>query len=97
MQTKLIVRELCRDILNLSMAMSEETEIDVYVKYFPHVNEFDVEILSEGFNNNHKDVISYEIDLTGDGVEAKLRDIEESLKEIWGNVKNENQINQFTS
>lgn len=83
MQTKLIVRELCRDILNLSMAMSEETEIDVYVKYFPHVNEFDVEIFPEGFNNDHSDYTTYEIDLTGEHAELKLREIEGNLKEIW--------------
>jgi len=82
LQTKILVRGLCRKILLLSMAISEETETDVYVKYFPHVNEFDVEIFPEGFNNNHKDVVSHEIDLTGDNAEIKLRDIEESLKEI---------------
>jgi len=82
LQTKIMVRGLCRKILLLSMAISEETETDVYVKYFPHVNEFDVEIFPEGFNNNHKDVISSEIDLTGDNAEIKLRDIEENLKEI---------------
>jgi len=83
LQTKLIVRELCRDILNLSMTMSEETEIDVYVKYFPHVNEFDVEVFPEGFNNNHEDVIAYEIDLTGSNAEEKLREIKENLQSIW--------------
>jgi len=72
------------------MSISEETETDVYVKYFPHVNEFDIEIFPEGFNNKHKDIISYEIDLTGELAESKLRDIEENLKEIWreSNVKN---------
>ena len=83
MQTKVTVRELCRDILNLSMTMSEETEIDVYVKYFPHVNEFDVEVFPEGFNNNHGYYTSHEIDLTGSNAEEKLREIKENLQSIW--------------
>jgi hypothetical protein len=83
LQTKIMIRGLCRKILLLSMAISEETETDVYVKYFPHVNEFDVEMFPEGFNNNHKDITSYEIDLTGENAESKLREIEENLKDIW--------------
>ena len=71
------------------MSISEETKTDVYVKYFPHVNEFDVEIFPEGFNNNHKDVISHEIDLTGENAESKIREIEENLKYIWRRYKNE--------
>jgi len=89
LQTKILVRKLCRDILCLAMQISEEKETDVYVKYFPHVNEFDVEIFPEGFNNNHKDTISHEIDLTGENAESKLRDMEENLKEIWKDGKNE--------
>lgn len=83
METKLLVRKLCRDILNLAMAISEEKETDVYVKYFPHVNELDVEILSEGYRNNPQDVINHEIDLTGKNAEQKLRDIKETLQSIW--------------
>ena len=71
------------------MNISEETEADVYVKYFPHVNEFDVEIFPEGFNNNHEDIISHEIDLTGENAKSKLREIEENLKAIWKDDKNE--------
>lgn len=90
MQTKFLVRNLCREILCLAMKISEEKETDVYVKYFPHVNEFDVEIFPEGFNNNHKDAITHEIDITGDNAESKLRDIEESLKDIWRGLNVEN-------
>jgi len=83
LQTKVLVRHLCRKILLLSISISEETETDVYVRYFPHVNEFDVDIFPEGFENNHEDIISHEIDLTGEHAESKLRDIEENLKAIW--------------
>lgn len=83
MQTKVLVRHLCKKILMLSMSISEETETDVYAKYFPHVNEFDVEIFPKGFNNDHSDYTTYEIDLTGEHAELKLREIEDNLKEIW--------------
>ncbi|MDR3595139.1 hypothetical protein [Clostridium sp.] len=83
MKTKVIVRKLCRDILNLSMAISEEKETDVYVKYFPHVNELDVEIFPEGYSNNPQDIINHEIDLTGENAEQKLIKIKETLQSIW--------------
>lgn len=94
MQTKIMVRGLCRKILLLAMTISEENKTDVYVKYFPHVNEFDVEIFPEGFNNNYKDIISHEIDLTGENAESKLREIEENLKAIWKDDKNEQKAYQ---
>lgn len=94
MQTKILVRKLCRDILQLSMAISEESETDIYVKYFPHVNEFDIEIFPEGFCNNYKDSINHEIDLTGDNAESKLREVEDILKEIWRDVKNEQKAHE---
>lgn len=82
MQTKLIVRKLCRDILCLSMQISEESSTDVYVKYYPHVNEFDVEIFLDGFNNNYKDHTDYQIDLTGNNAITKLTEIKENLNII---------------
>lgn len=89
MQTKVTVIKLCNDILCLAMQISEESETDVYVKYYPHVNEFDVEIFPEGFNNNYKDYICYEIDLTGENAESKLSEIEQNLKEMRKDDKNE--------
>lgn len=50
------------------MQISEESATDVYVKYYPHVNEFDVEIFPEGFDNNYKDHTDYQIDLTGENL-----------------------------
>jgi len=97
LQTKILVRKLCRDILNLAMAISEESETDVYVKYFPHVNEFDIEIFPEGFSNNYKDNINHEIDLTGENAESKLREVEEILKEIWRMVKNEQKAHECSN
>ena len=82
MQTKIIVRKLCRDILCLSMQISEESATDVYVKYDPHVNEFDVEIFPEGFDNNYKDHTDYQIDLTGENALNKLEEIKENLNFI---------------
>lgn len=87
MQTKLIVRELCKEILNLSMAISEETDVDVYVRYYPHVNELDVEIYPKGFEKGYENYASYEIDLTGDNAVGKLREIKDNILRIWRKVK----------
>lgn len=84
MQTKLIVRKLCRDILCLSMQISEESATDVYVKYYPHVNEFDLEIFPEGFDNNYKVHTDYQIDLTGENAITKLTEIKENLNIMQG-------------
>lgn len=61
------------------MQISEESATDVYVKYYPHVNEFDVEIFPEGFDNNYKDHTDYQIDLTGKNAIPKLTEIKENL------------------
>ncbi|NFS11751.1 hypothetical protein FDE77_10705 [Clostridium botulinum] len=82
MKTKLLVRKLCRDILCLAMLTSEDKETDIYVKYFPHVNEFDVEIFPNGFNNCYKSHTDYQVDLTGKNALSKLIEIKENIEFI---------------
>lgn len=89
MKTKLMVRKLSRDILNLAMAISEERKTDVYVKYYPHVNEFDVEVFLDGYSFKPKEYVSYEINLINETAEESLKDVKEKLSVIWRNGKNE--------
>lgn len=87
MQTKLIVRELCKEILNLSMAISEETDADVYVRYYPHVNQFDVDIYMQGFEKNYRDCKAITIDLAGENAEVKLKEIKDNILSTWREMK----------
>ena len=89
MKTKLMIRKLCRDILCLAMQISEDSQADIYVKYYPHVNELDIEIFPEGFNKNHKLHTDYQVDLIKEDVVKELNEILKNIKTMKRGICNE--------
>lgn len=84
MVTSSKVKSICMDIISLAISKSETTKSDIFVKYFPHTNEIDIEIYPNGFKDINSHCEYYYFNLSENDIKEKLENVLSKLKEIKG-------------